>query len=194
MQLELTCEAHYEANFLTEEQSQALFQWLSEHFDLSQPETIVMPDGSDMAILPWKVNLLSPDLIESGLFERHHGRQSPWCPLIDTIHQRLVERTGLSFPVCVCIYYPDGDEWMDFHCDLSAFGSTNVIPSLSLGAKRTFQIRSQTDHQELHSIELENGSLFIMGNGFQSQYQHAVPRSPGAGPRFNLTFRQFRPY
>ncbi|WP_125779544.1 alpha-ketoglutarate-dependent dioxygenase AlkB [Pseudoalteromonas rubra] len=194
MTLPLQCESSYEPGFLSDSESQALFQWLSEHFDLSQPETIKMADGSDVAILPWKMNLLSPELIASGQFERHHGRQSPWFPLIDTIHQRLVERTGLSFPVCVCIYYPDGDEWMDFHCDLSAFGSTKVIPSLSIGAKRTFQVRSQADHQDLHSIELENGSLFIMGSGFQTQYQHAVPRAPEAGPRFNLTFRQFGPY
>ncbi|MCF2908458.1 alpha-ketoglutarate-dependent dioxygenase AlkB [Pseudoalteromonas sp. DL2-H2.2] len=194
MKLPLHCEYSYDPNFLTQEESQALFQWLTDHFDLSQPETITMGDGSKAAIRPWKVNLLEPALAQSGQFGLFHGRQQPWFALIEQIHQRLTEQTGLVFPVCVCLYYPDGEEWMDFHCDLPAFGSTNVIPSLSIGAKRTFQVRSQADHQDLHSIELENGSLFIMGSGFQTQYQHAVPRAPGAGPRFNLTFRQFGPY
>lgn len=192
MKLPLHCEYSYDPNFLTQEESQALFQWLTDHFDLSQPETITMGDGSTAAIRPWKVNLLEPALAQSGQFGLFHGRQQPWFALIEQIHQRLTEQTGLVFPVCVCLYYPDGEEWMDFHCDLPAFGSTNVIPSLSIGAERTFLIRNTQDHQEVHSVELQNGSLFVMGEGFQSSYQHAVPRaSEGAGPRFNLTFRQF---
>ncbi|MCO7189153.1 MULTISPECIES: alpha-ketoglutarate-dependent dioxygenase AlkB [unclassified Pseudoalteromonas] len=192
MKLPLHCESSYDPDFLSDAQSQALFQLLTEHFDVSQPEIITLPNGTDMPILPWKINLLAPSLAESGKFERHHGRQHPWFPLIEQIHQRIAELTGLEFAVCVCLYYPDGKQSMDFHCDLSAFGPTNVIASLSIGAERTFLIRNETDHQEHYEIELENGSLFLMGPGFQSKYQHAIARGPqGTGPRFNLTFRQF---
>ncbi|TMN89927.1 alpha-ketoglutarate-dependent dioxygenase AlkB, partial [Pseudoalteromonas sp. S558] len=64
--------------------------------------------------------------------------------------------------------------------------------SISLGAEREFLIRSQSNIQEQHSLTLEDGSLLIMGKGFQDNYQHALASAPKATrPRFNISFRQF---
>ncbi|QZO15320.1 alpha-ketoglutarate-dependent dioxygenase AlkB [Pseudoalteromonas piscicida] len=185
-------EAEYIPAFLTKAESHSLYQWLIKHCDLSQPEIITLPNGENTEIRPWKMMFVEPRLEDPAVFPSYHGRRQTWPDLIALIQQRLQTQIGIEFSVCVCIFYPDGEEYMDFHSDLSAFGPTNVIASLSLGAERLFQVRHQENPDEQFEQLLEDGSLFIMGNGFQTQFQHAVPPAPKEiGARFNLTFRQF---
>ena len=81
---------------------------------------------------------------------------------------------------------------MEFHSDPSAYGPTDCIASLSLGADRDFSFRSVENHSDIHTIALASGSLLIMGEHCQDRYEHAVPRCPGCTePRLNITFRKF---
>ncbi|RXE86387.1 alpha-ketoglutarate-dependent dioxygenase AlkB [Pseudoalteromonas sp. A757] len=185
-------EAEYIPAFLTKAESQLLYQWLITHCDLSQPETITLPNGENTEIRPWKMMFVDPSLEDPEVFPSYHGRRQAWPNLISSIQQRLQAQIGVEFSVCVCIFYSDGDEYMDFHSDLSAFGPTDVIASLSVGAERLFRVRHQAKPDEQFEQQLEDGSLFIMGHGFQTQFQHAIPPAPKeVGARFNLTFRKF---
>ncbi|NMR24396.1 hypothetical protein HH219_02330 [Pseudoalteromonas sp. NEC-BIFX-2020_015] len=192
MKLPLNCDAHYYSQFMSRSQSRAIFDWLNVRFDLNEPEFIEMPDGSEVNIFPWRMIFLEPRLEKSGLFSSHHGRHAAWFPLLSRLQQQIAELTGVEFSVAVCLYYPDGKESLSFHSDLSAFGPTDIIASISLGVEREFLIRSQNNDEEQHCVTLEDGSLLIMGEDFQDMYQHALASTPKAiGPRFNISFRQF---
>ena len=81
---------------------------------------------------------------------------------------------------------------MAYHSDPSAYGNTDCIASVSLGAEREFLLRDQENPDETYSYLLENGSLIIMGEHCQEHYEHAVPPDPTChAPRINLTFRKF---
>ena len=80
---------------------------------------------------------------------------------------------------------------MDYHRDVSAFGDTSHIASISLGAERMFSLR-ELETGEVCDVHLAHGSLIYMGPGCQERYEHAVPADPGCGEaRVNLTFRLF---
>ncbi|WP_105167462.1 alpha-ketoglutarate-dependent dioxygenase AlkB [Pseudoalteromonas sp. T1lg23B] len=193
MKLALSCDAHYYSQFMSTEQSQALFEWLKSNFDLTEPEKLKMPNGEEVCILPWRMIFVSPEFDNNDVFSEHHGRRAPWFPLLEQLRQQIKDCTGIEFSVGVCLYYPDGEEYMGFHTDLPAFGSTDVIASISLGAEREFLIREQNNPEIQQSVTLGDGSLLVMGNGFQDQYEHAVAKgSKETGPRFNISFRQFK--
>jgi alkylated DNA repair dioxygenase AlkB len=64
------------------------------------------------------------------------------------------------------------------------------IVLLSLGATRTMTIRQKQPPQLRTDIELEAGSLLLMGWNAQLHYDHGIPkcRQP-TGPRISLAFR-----
>lgn len=64
------------------------------------------------------------------------------------------------------------------------------IYSISLGETRTFRIINEADKSKT-SIELNDGSLIVMGGDFQKEFKHEVPKGPYKGKRINLTVRSF---
>ncbi|BBN80549.1 hypothetical protein PA25_05340 [Pseudoalteromonas sp. A25] len=192
MKLPLACNAYYYSNFMSDELSTSLLNWLMSEFDLSQPEELEFPDGTRSSILPWRMMFLAPNLASSDQFPLHHGRRADTCAELEQLRHQIAQCTGVNLAVAVCLYYPNGEESLGFHSDLPAFGSTDVIASISLGAQREFLIRSQNNLSEQQSVTLEHGSLLVMGKGFQDMYEHAVARGAvDMGPRFNISFRQF---
>ena len=73
-----------------------------------------------------------------------------------------------------------------------AYGPTDEIASLSLGAERAFAFRSVSNAHDEHRLTLHNGSLLYMGENCQERYQHSLLRCEnGQAPRINLTFRKY---
>jgi alkylated DNA repair dioxygenase AlkB len=89
-------------------------------------------------------------------------------------------------------FYRDGNDSMGWHSDdEKELGVNPVIASVSLGGERRFLIRERKDHKTKREITLKNGSLLIMKSGFQSKYQHSIPKTrKKVGERINLTFRK----
>lgn len=89
-------------------------------------------------------------------------------------------------------YYRDGNDSMGWHSDdEKELGVNPIIASVSLGGERRFLIRERKDHKNKREIILKNGSLLIMKSGFQSKYQHSIPKTKKkVGERINLTFRK----
>ena len=81
---------------------------------------------------------------------------------------------------------------MGWHSDdEKELGVNPVIASVSLGGERKFLIRERKDHKNKREIILKNGSLLIMKSGFQSKYQHSIPKTKKkVRERINLTFRK----
>lgn len=89
-------------------------------------------------------------------------------------------------------FYRDGNDSMGWHSDdEKELGVNPVIASVSLGGERRFLIRERKDNKNKREITLKNGSLLIMKRGFQSKYQHSIPKTrKKVEERINLTFRK----
>lgn len=78
--------------------------------------------------------------------------------------------------------------------DLATSRSITSVPSrliaiASLGATRTLVFRSK-DRARVVEVPLGHGSVLLMNEATQHEWQHAVKREPDAGLRVSVTFRQ----
>lgn len=117
---------------------------------------------------------------------------NPWTPLLQAIKQHVEAVSGNSFNSVLLNYYRDGNDSVAWHSDdEQELGPDPIIASLSLGAARRFELKHRTRDIPKSICELTNGSLIVMGNGVQANWQHQVPKQPGiTNGRINLTFRQ----
>ena len=86
--------------------------------------------------------------------------------------------------------YRDGNDSNVWHADNEPeLGINPIIASLSLGATRRFDLRHTSTKEKL-SLELEPGSLLIMGGELQHYWKHQIAKTKKVNaPRINLTFR-----
>lgn len=122
-----------------------------------------------------------------------HARS--WHPLLLTIRSRLQHVLGLSFNSVLANYYRDGSDYMGWHSDDEPeLRDKPAIASLSLGAERPFYLRHRGKAFAPYHLSLLPGSLLLMGNTTQVNWQHSLPRRPAINaPRINLTFRCIEP-
>lgn len=191
MKLNLNCEAAYLESFVSKEEANALFGYLMEYQELTRPFVITAMTGEKIESSNGKMMFIDKSLKEADRFpEAIWGVSHVWSEPVRELKRKVEEYTGQEFQTCVCIYYPDGTSGVEYHSDLSAFGSTDYIPSFSLGAERPFQLRELSTSQ-VHELVLQNGSLVIMGAHCQERYEHALPLDPTCQwPRINMTFRK----
>lgn len=191
MDLGLSCEAAYYPDFISKEESTAIFKHLIQNFDLTN-RSVKLANGVSHPVNFGKVMFMDQNLFDENKLPSHiWGNIAVWSKEMQAVKEKIELFTGHQFQVCVCIYYPDGNSGVDFHSDFVAFGNTSYIPSVSLGEAREFVLRNKMDGQKT-SIELGDGSLVIMGNNCQELYEHALPENPKyKNARINLTFRKF---
>ncbi|WP_407291811.1 alpha-ketoglutarate-dependent dioxygenase AlkB family protein [Stutzerimonas zhaodongensis] len=116
----------------------------------------------------------------------------PWTPLLTHIRQRVQQAIGASLNGVLLNYYRDGQDAMGWHSDDEPeLGEQPLVVSLNLGATRRFDFRRRGTSRIAYSIELEHGSLLVMGGLTQHYWQHQIARTRKVrAPRLNLTFRQ----
>ncbi|MBK6576499.1 MAG: alpha-ketoglutarate-dependent dioxygenase AlkB [Sandaracinaceae bacterium] len=114
----------------------------------------------------------------------------PWTPLLLAVRQRVEAAVGSTFNACLLNLYRNGDEGMSWHSDdEGALGRTPTIASLSLGARRRFDLRHKADRRKV-SLVLDSGQLVVMAGVTQRHWEHALPKTKQVRtPRINLTFR-----
>jgi len=157
--------------------------------------------------LPWSVHRIrlfgrkvdSPRLScwvgDPGASYRYSGARfepQPWIPELLELRQRLAAELGRDFNSVLANCYRDGRDAMGWHSDDEPeLGPEPLIASLSLGATRRFLLRRRGDPGSRLALELEPGSLLLMGGAMQRHWQHALPRTARpVGERINLTFRR----
>lgn len=113
------------------------------------------------------------------------------APLLE-VRERVEAATGARFNSVLLNLYRSGSDLVEWHADSErALGETPTIASISLGSEREFRMRHR-DSGELVSVPLAHGSLAVMRDDAQTQWEHTVPGvSEQVGPRINLTFRWF---
>ncbi len=116
----------------------------------------------------------------------------PWTAGLSALRQRLQVELGQPFNSVLANRYRDGRDAMGWHSDDEPeLGPEPLIASLSLGAVRRFVLRRRDDPGRRLALELEPGSLLLMGGTTQRHWKHALPRTTRpVGERINLTFRQ----
>lgn len=176
----------YDPTFLDQGESEALFTYLCENTNLTSPAQI-----GDLTMDHGLHTFTNPELTGFDKLSELFGPRSVWTPKLQLVKERIRAITGHDLCVGRCIYYPDGNSGVEFHADLPAYGDTSCIASLSLGEEREFVIRRLSD-QQTRSMVLASGSLLVMGENFQHDFQHSLPRSDRyKNPRINITFRSY---
>ncbi|MGB0175552.1 MAG: alpha-ketoglutarate-dependent dioxygenase AlkB [Owenweeksia sp.] len=185
------CEIRFTPDFLAVQPADQLYRLLKEKICL-QAQEMTLPGGVIHILETPKTMFTDPELFDSDEMREAFGERLPWFPELYSVRQHLEKITQRKFPVCVAIYYSHGSKGVDYHSDLRAFGDTSCIPSLSLGAERTFSLRNLEDPGKQYDISLPHGSLVIMGENCQERYAHALLQDSSVQQdRINLTFRGY---
>lgn len=117
----------------------------------------------------------------------------PMPRLIAEIASRATAYAGHPFDNCLANLYETGRNTMGFHRDsYDELEPASLIAIASFGATRALVFRS-ADRQHREAFRLAHGSILLMTEHTQRDWQHAVPRDDTAGLRISLTFRRFRP-
>ena len=119
---------------------------------------------------------------------------SPMPQCILDLKQVVQDITGAEdINSCNANLYKDESHSLTWHSDnedlFLADRQKATIVSVSLGAERTFCIRSRADGLEI-PIKLSHGDICTMEGFFQKFYEHCLlPQYDPADMRINLTFR-----
>jgi alkylated DNA repair dioxygenase AlkB len=158
------------------------------------------------------------DVPFSELWKQQFSRWQPqkYIPPIKELQDNLIEmyHTRYLFPEFVTIpeinsalvnKYRSGNDSISFHRDnLPEFGENPTIMIASFGETRTIQFRRvkynrenpksmklDKDKQDQNfNIELEEGSLLIMGGATQKYYSHGIDKHLTNNERYSITFRE----
>lgn len=191
MKLPLNCHAEYLQDFLETNEANELFQEL---FELVKPLDYKFKTFSGEVVETdfKKIIFLEKELKNQNAFPfEFWGNSMEKTESLYALTKKIESYVGQYFEVCVLVFYPNGNSGVDFHCDFSAFGDTTTIPSISLGEEREFQLRNK-ESWEIYSKVLRHGSMIIMGENCQNNYDHSLPVNPSyINPRINLTFRRY---
>lgn len=189
--LPIQCESFYCADFLSRAEADALFVEIVSGFDVNDG-VVRMCNGTEYVNETGAFLFADPELTEFDALPAVWGQRSPWTDSLARVRDRITAQIGVHFRIARCIHYRNGSEGVDFHTDLPAYGSTDAIASLSLGAEREFAFRSISDPADQFSLHLASGSLLYIGKGCQDRYEHALLRDLRCRePRLNLTFRKY---
>jgi alkylated DNA repair dioxygenase AlkB len=105
--------------------------------------------------------------------------------------RRLIDELGMPFNSVGLNLYRDGRDSVAPHNDhLDEIREGFPIALVSLGATRSMTIRAKAAPRSVIRVDLEPGSLLVMGYETQLHYTHAVPKTAArVGERISLAFR-----
>lgn len=172
-------------NWILKDKSFLLFENLKEN--LNWRDEYIFIFGRKVKV-PRKVAFIGDDNLNYKYSGIHHSA-APWTEELLNIKHKLA-RQGLQFNSVLCNLYENGLDYMGWHTDSEKeLGPDPIIASISLGETRKFCIRHKIT-KEKTEIFLKSGSLLLMLEGSQIEWEHSLPKSIKVNePRINLTFR-----
>jgi alkylated DNA repair dioxygenase AlkB len=108
------------------------------------------------------------------------------------VRERVARETGIPFNHVLANRYRNGLDSIGLHADDEPeLGTDPVVATLSLGATRRFVVKARRKSRGGNrELDLDHGSLLVMGGTCQRHYVHGVPRQPHVeDERISLTFR-----
>lgn len=173
--------------FLTEEESQELFDWIMQNVEWTQ---VQYPKYNKIIKTPRLTTCFGFHLDD--IPDDFHGYKPKKIPQgLKSIKRKVEAFCATDFNYILMSLYRDGNDSISYHSDDERFlGKNPMIASLSLGETRRFHLKHK-ETKERHSYDLSNGSLMVMKGNTQHDWLHAVPKSKKLlGMRINLTFRK----
>ncbi len=191
MKLPLDCEVDYFSNFLSKKEATALYTLLIDTYRLHESQLTILAGGKMIKTDSFKILFVTQELLDKNTHpESIHGKNYVWSGIMEDLKNRVENFTGRSFDLAMCLFYPDGNYFAPYHNDQQTSGVDTILPSISLGEVREFCFKSEID-DTVYSMELEDGSLLLMGKYCQSRYVHSLPKDPKYKKgRINITFRE----
>ena len=179
-------EIAYQPKFIAGEQTRGLFEAVFREAAWEQP-TIQLFGRSHQVprLVAWHG--------DEGCKYRYSGQEHawhPWTPALERI-RRLVEKDFGPQQAVLANFYLDGSHGIGAHADdEDDLAPEAPILMVSLGAVRRFVIKHRTTKAR-HVLEMEDGSLLVMGGRTNSVAVHSLPKTKQVvGPRISLTFRR----
>ena len=116
-----------------------------------------------------------------------------WDKAIYQLMLRINELLGTNFNACLLNHYPANTySSIAKHSDLEKeLGPNPLVVSVSLGTSCKFILQNKKDKSDTVSVDLKDGSVFLMGDKCQLNYWHFINRTFFNSDRISLTFRCF---
>lgn len=178
----------YVKDFLSKQEGDLLMEQLINTIEWEQREIVIFGKP-----------VMQPRLVawygDTGISYGYSGiklEAREWTKELYEVKSKIYEEYVINFNSVLLNYYRNGNDSMGWHSDdEKELGQRPIIASLSLGETRKFSIRKRNHYKEQEHLMLEHGSLLLMRDNFQHEWQHALPKSKKIqGPRINLTFRK----
>ncbi len=162
--------------------------WLPEHaevFDLLLAEAPWRQREREM----WDARVLEPRLV--AVWPVGAALPGPVAELAAV----LSDRYGVAFDSCLVNLYRDGSDAVAWHGDtVRKVQRDPLVATVSLGAARSFLLRSAAGGPVVRRYRPGGGDLVVMGGACQHDFVHTVPRERTAsGARMSITLRHSRP-
>jgi alkylated DNA repair dioxygenase AlkB len=121
------------------------------------------------------------------------GEQAP--PVLLTMCALLSARYSIGFDRIWVNLYRDGRDSVAWHGDRHRLTMTRpMVATVSLGARRKFQLRRRGTTSVAHTLTPGVGDLVVMGGECQNDWEHTVPKTARTvGPRMSVTIRHSTP-
>ena len=112
-------------------------------------------------------------------------------PVLHEMCTALSERYGVTFDRVWVNLYRDGQDSVAWHPDRNGRVHRNpLVATVSLGARRKFQLRPRGGGRIVLTLEPGCGDLVVMGGACQHDWEHCVPKTARpVGPRMSVTIR-----
>lgn len=125
------------------------------------------------------------------------ARFGPGRPLPEElldVKARVEAHIGAAFNSVSVQYYRDGSDSVAWHSDHTEdLIDRPYVALVSLGAVREMEIRSIARARRAFSVDLDPGSLLVMGGLAQEHWEHHIPKVPyPLAPRISIALRQRR--
>lgn len=110
----------------------------------------------------------------------------------EALSAHYLPELGEPFVTAGCCFYRDGSDSVAWHGDTIGRGRSTdtMVAIVSFGDPRRLLMRPVGGGESL-AFTLGHGDLLVMGGSCQRTWEHAVPKTAGAGPRVSVQFRPF---
>jgi alkylated DNA repair dioxygenase AlkB len=116
-------------------------------------------------------------------------------PLLLEMAGLLSARYEIGFDLVWVNLYRDGRDSVAWHGDRNRHAMTKpMVATVSLGARRKFQLRRRGTSTIVHTLQPGVGDLVVMGGECQNDWEHTVPKTARhVGARMSVTIRHSQP-
>jgi alkylated DNA repair dioxygenase AlkB len=116
-------------------------------------------------------------------------------PLLLEMCRLLSDRYSVGFDRVWVNLYRDGRDSVAWHGDRHRHVmSRPMVATVSLGARRRFQLRRRGTSTIVHTLTPGVGDLVVMGGECQNDWEHTVPKTARpVGARMSVTIRHSEP-